>query len=299
MVLRSRWRRRGRRGIAEVVSAILLVALTVVAGTILWTFRFHLPEGAPILGYTIQTARGNPAWGDPTDCQPRGWQLSQYPLTAGQQSLWASQWLRQCYPPYVTGNFSLMNTSEITIQSHSPANIPLSELYLQFICFNNTSTGGRTVLLAGSLDTMTWFPGISSSPAANAPTLGYCGNFNARNYGGGAYGTLYNRLGMFIPISNRTNELENGDSFLLYLHTGGWPIDFECVTNLYGCLNCPQPGHCPPGYSAGRPEADWDDYHGAPPWCFTRPGACMIYITYTGYPGTTVASVDVSRLANL
>jgi hypothetical protein len=296
MVPYRHWRRRRRHAVAEIIGAILLVALTLVAGVILWTFHLNLPSSPPTVGFVIRSGSSNPVWGDPTDCQPQGtWT---YPLTTAQQAEWEDGWNGQCYPPYTTGNFSLMNTSQVIVASHSPLNIPLDDIEFQFVCYNSTTTGGTTILVQGSLASMSWFPGSSTTPAADAPNLGSCGNFDAGGFGGGSYGTLYNRLGMFIPIDAATDDvLENGDTFLLYIHNGGWPIDFECVTNEYGCLDCPAHGTCPPGYSAGLPEADWDDYHGAPPWCFTTPGACVIYLTYTGTPTTLLATIPVYLLA--
>jgi flagellin-like protein len=284
-----RWRHR-RRGISEVIGAILLIAMTLVASVLLWTFHVNTPPAAPSISISISTGGANPVWGDPTDCQPQGqWT---YPLNATELAgrgygLWGNLWDDQCYPPATSGNFSLLNTSQITIVAHSPANIDLNDVNLTFICNNASNNGGRTVLVQGSLASMVWFPGSTTEPAANAPYLGYCGNFNAGGYGGGAYGTLYNRLGMFNPLNQNYSELENGDTFILYIHNGGWPTDFECVEEaLYGCY-----------LNGGKPVADWDDYHGAPPWCFVTPGACTIYLTYTGNPAGLLATIPVYSLA--
>jgi flagellin-like protein len=284
------WRRSGRRGVSEVIGAILLIALTVTAGVILWGFHINTPPSAPDLTIAIETGGSNPVWGDPTDCQPVGtWT---YPLNATELAgrspgLWGDLWNNECYPPNTSGNFSKLNTSQIQIVAHSPQNIPLDEINITFVCNNATAAGGRTVLVAGSLAAMTWYPGSSTQPAADAPYLGFCGNFDAGGYGGGSYGTLYNRLGMFIPIDSNHTVLSNGDTFLLYIHNGGWPTDFECVDRaLYGCT-----------LNGGQPVADWDDYHGAPPWCFTTPGACTIYLTYTGTPTTVLATIPVYSLA--
>ncbi len=267
-----------------------MLGLTIVAGVILWSFRIALPPSPPNVSFHITSGGSNPVWGDPTDCQPTGhWT---YPLPSSQypwwiSGTWGNDWLNQCYPPQVSGNFSLLNTSEIIISSASPLNIPLSDIGFDFICNNATSSGGTTVLLSGTLAAMTWFPGSSSSPAPNAPKLGYCGDFNAGNYGGGAFGTLYNRLGMFIPIRQNVSSLEAGDTFLLYIHNGGWPMDYQCVDpDLYGCF-----------LNNGNPILDDDDYHGAPPWCFTTPGACTIHLTYLGNPQEILATIPVYSLA--
>ncbi|HYA58129.1 MAG TPA: archaellin/type IV pilin N-terminal domain-containing protein [Thermoplasmata archaeon] len=285
-----RWRRRGRRGISEIIGAILLIALTLVAGVLLWTFHIRTPPSPPSVLIAIKTGGSNPVWGDPTDCQPTGqWT---YPLTAAELAgpspgLWGDEWNNECYPPAASGNFSALNTSQIQIVAHSPTNILLTDINLTFVCNNATNKGGRTVLISGSLASMTWYPGSTTQPAADAPYLGYCGNFDAGGYGGGSYGTLYNRLGMFIPLDQNHTVLTNGDTFLLYIHNGGWPIDFQCVDQaLYGCYT-----------NGGLPSLDSDDYHGAPPWCFTTPGACTIYLTYTGNPTTLLAAIPVYSMA--
>ncbi len=275
---------------SNIIGVILLVAMTVVAGVILWTFHINTPPSAPFLTFAIKTGGSNPVWGDPTDCQPTGnWS---YPLNStetggGGYGLWGNLWFDECYPPATSGNFSYLNTSQVQIVSHSPANIPLADINLTFICNNASSSGGRTVLVQGSLASMTWFPGSTTSPAADAPYLGFCGNFDAGGYGGGSYGTLYNRLGMFIPIAQNRTDLSNGDTFLLYIHNGGWPVDYQCVDrSLYGCYT-----------NGGKPVFDTDDYHGAPPWCFTTPGACTLYLTYSGDPATLLATIPVYSMA--
>ncbi len=244
---------------------ILLVALTIVAGVILWGFHFTLPPSPPTVGLLFITGGSNPVWGDPTDDGPNG--------------------------------YSLLNTSEIIIASHSPQNIPLTDITLTFICNgrlgNATAAqggnpapypagsyhGNTTILITGTLASMTWYPGYGTYPTSG-PELGFCANFDAGGYGGGAFGTYYNRLGLFDPIAMGDTQLENGDTFILYIHNGGWPLDYE---------DC--------GGTATNPVADCDDYHGAPPWCFTDNGACTIELTYTGTPNSVLAIVPVTALA--
>lgn len=296
---RPQWRRRRRRrGVAEIIGAILLIALTIVAGVILWSFRIYTPTPAPSVALDIRPGGAHPAWGDPTDCQPFNTPQWTYPLSAGQLGTWADKWYAQCYQS-ATGNFTLMNTTYITIEGISSSSIPIADVTLTFVCYNATSLGGTTVLLTGTLASMTWFPGLSTEPAANAPSLGYCGNFDA---GGWAFmpgltpanGTLYNRLGFFDPLSAGDTTLVNGDTFVLYLHNGGWPITFLCVAADAGEYPL---SYCPKG-DTYTPQLDFDDYHGAPPWCFVTPGACTIYLTYTGQPSTVLAAIPVSTLPN-
>jgi flagellin-like protein len=305
------WRRASRRGVSEIIGAILLVALTVTAGVILWSFRIYTPPNPPTISFSIRSGGSNPVWGDPTDCQPWGYGLSAYPLSGSALTSWlgnsrdgasSGTWWGECENS-VSGNFSTLNTSQIIISAHSPSYIPLSEIEFTFVCNNASNLGGTTILVDGSLASMTWFPGATSQPAANAPYLGHCGNFDAGGYGSGAFGTYYNRLGLFVPLNQNQPGLENGDTFILYIHNGGWPIDFECVANAggvlfngenstNGCLQTTGRG----GYLA-IPQLDYDDYHGAPPWCFTSLGACTIYLTYTGSPSALLATIPVYSLA--
>jgi len=291
---RRRWRR-ARRGIATIIGTVLLLALTIVAGALLWSFRFYTPPQAPNISWQVRSGSSQPAWGDPTDCQP--WGTWTYPLTSSEKTNWANEWYDECYLT-PTGNFSAINVSQIIISGVSPSNIPLNLIEFTFICNNASTAGGTTVLLQGTLDSMIWFPGISTTPAANAPSLGYCGNFDAGGYSGvagltPANGTLYNRLGMFFPLIAGSTVLDPGDTFILYIHNGGWPITFLCVAasvGLYAASDCPHG-------DAATPQLDYDDYHGAPPWCFSSINACDIYLTYIGQPQTRLAVIPVSSLA--
>ncbi|HXQ49442.1 MAG TPA: type IV pilin N-terminal domain-containing protein [Thermoplasmata archaeon] len=287
--------RRDRGGIAPIIGVVLLVGLTIVAGVILWSFRINPPPAPPTVSFSIRSGSSNPTWGDPTDCQPQGhWT---YPLASSQYTTWANGWYNQCYVG-TTGNFSLLNTSLWIVSSSSPASIPLSEIQLTFVCNNASSSGGTTVMLTGSLASMVWFPGVSTQPAPNAPHLGYCGNFDAGNWSGvagltPANGSLYNRLGMFVPLTPGVNVLDSGDMFILYLHNGGYPLTYLCVAAAVGLY---APWDCPSG-DAAVPQLDYDDYHGAPPWCFVSENACTIDLTYTGTPQTILAQIPVMSLA--
>ena len=299
---RGGWRhRRGRRGVSEIIGAILLIALTIVAGAILWSFRLYIPSNAPSISTYIPSGEGsNPAWGDPTDCQPfppTGQANWSYPLSGTSLRTWSSDWYTECYESS-TGNFSSLNTTEIQITSITSSQpLQLSQVDLTFTCYNSSATGGTTVLVTGSLGSMTWIPYESTGPAINAPSLSYCGNFDAGGWSfmpglTPANGTYYNRLGFFEPIQASDTTLRAGDTFYLYLHNGGWPITFLCVAADAGQYPL---SYCPHGYSY-TPHLDFDDYHGVPPWCFTAPGACTIYLTYTGVPSTVLATIPVSSL---
>ena len=316
---RRRWRRSQRRGVSEIIGAVLLIALTLVAGVILWTFHINTPAAPPTISFLIRSGGSNPVWGDPTDCQPWGYNLSDYAsMTPAEAATWvgsqtdpptANTWFGQCgdgNDGAVTGNYSLLNSTEFIISAHSPSDIPLSEIDFTFVCNNASSSGGTTVLVNGSLASMTWYPGVSSSPAANAPYLGYCGNFDAGS-STAANDIYYNRLGLFVPLTQGVDNLQDGDTFILYIHNGGWPLDFMCVANAGGVdFDGQHPpntfnGCVAPLGTDGRPlpwvTQDYDDYHGAPPWCFQSENACTIYLTYTGYPSTILAKIPVFSLA--
>jgi flagellin-like protein len=312
-----RWRRgRHRRGsrlraVSNVIATILLLLITILAGVILWTFHFYTPPSPPTAAFDFRGGGSNPVWGDPTDCQPLGsWT---YPLASSLDSSWGEAWWNECeyfsedeYP--TPGNFTSLNTTQIIFTQLSASNIPLSDVNVTFLCngryapapYTTTTT---TVLLTGTLDEMTWFPGVQGTPPANAPYLGYCGGFDMGAEAGVAYGSLFTRLGIFVPLTNNTPYLLNGDTFYLYIHNGGYPLDFACV-EASGYWAQPWAGDnaiCPsstdyPNGITGGPLLDIDDYHGAPPWCFEAPQACTIDISYTGYPSTMLAQISVYDL---
>ncbi len=256
---RRRWRRSGRRAVSPIIGTILMLAITIVAGTILWTFRIYTPPASPTITFLIRSGGSNPVWGDGTDCSP-------------------------CTGAKAT--YSLMNTTQIIVATHSPAVISLSDIDLTFVCSNASTGGPTTTLLSGTLANMTWIPGTtgsSGSAPAGSPLLGYCATLKVGGYGG-SDDTAYNRLCLFVPInSDETAVLENGDTFILYIHKGDYPLDYS--------------GDCANGVTGQTPCPDGDDYHGAPPWCFTTVGACTIYLTYVGNPSTLLATIPVSSLA--
>ena len=311
MRIRYRRRPRGRRAVSEIIATILLLAITIVAGTILWTFRIYTPPQAPSASFQYRSGGSNPVWGDPTDCQPLGsWS---YPLNPALDFQWGKAWWHECeyfsedaYP--TPGNFSSLNTTQIIFRQLSSNDIPLSEVNLTFVCNGAYApapytTDTTTVLLTGTLDTMTWFPGTEGQAPANAPYLGYCGGFDMGAEAGVAFGSLFTRLGIFVPLTNTSNVLQNGDTFYLYIHNGGYPLDYACVEDsgywgqpwAYDSAICPATRGNPSGITGG-PLLDVDDYHGAPPWCFESPLACTVDISYTGYPSTLLASIPVYDL---
>ena len=272
----ARRRRRGSRGIQNIIAALMLVAITILSGISLWTLQFRFPSPGMYINYIARAGLKVPAWGDPTDCVPYG-----YPVSPGNS--WNAQersaWNYYCYSHQI-GNFSPMNATEIVVTSTVPSSIALNLVTITFLCHNRSNGPATTVLVTGTLASMTWYPGSSTMPAPNAPHLGYCGSFDANDYGGGAFGTLYNRLGIFVPIRVGATVLEPGDTFILYVHTRDSVYD-----------------PAPPGYNHLRPGPDTDDYHGAPTWCFTTPGACEIKLTYSGSPNALLADIPVYSIS--
>ena len=309
-MLRSRrWRSAPRRGASNIVAVILMLGITVAAGAILWGFSFNLHPVAPTITVTIRAGTSNPVWGDPTDCLPwfpawlnyntqvttnsanttADYLLSGTTYSVNPKTTWGHWWFhglsnvsggttgstlsdQECSSLTPPGDFSGMNTTQFIISSHSPSSISLANVGLIFIC-------NGTVFVNGSLASMTWYPGSSTGPAPNAPHLGKCGTFIPS----GSYSTLYNRFGIFVPLSQNTPELQDGDTFVMYVHTSS---PFDPDTNG-GNNNC-------------GPGPDCDDYHGAPPWCFTVPvtatTGCTIDFYYSGNPNALLFSVPLYNI---
>jgi hypothetical protein len=279
-----RWSRRRvgpLRAVSTIISMVLLVGLTVAVGSILWEFHLNLPTPAPTLSYLVRSGTSNPVWGDPTDCT---YDSYHFPFV---NNVLPHAWTLGAAITYqcdttATGNYSQMNSTQIVFTQHTPDDISLDEIQFAFVCRATNAMGQNytTYLVEGSLAAMTWFPGSSTGPAPNAPHLGECGTFIPS----GSYSTLYNRLGIFVPLLNDSAVVNNGDTFILYTHTPGTPLDYS--------------GDCAPGYH-GNPCVDGDDFHGAPGWCFVVPGACEIYLTYEGYPSTILAAIEIYGIAGV
>jgi flagellin-like protein len=322
MEVRRARRRRRPRGVASIIATILLVAITLVAGIFLWTFKFNTPAPSPLMSFSIRSGTSNPVWGDPTDCLPwfPAWlsyntqsstsntnttveyyanggnfdimgQITTGPIVAengkhygNNFTAWwggglsnvtggtkgSSLYSSECQGSPPTGDFSSMNSTQFIISAHSPTYIPLADVEVLFLC-------NDTVFVNGTLDTMTWFPGSSTGPAPNAPHLGKCGSFVPS----GSYSTLYNRFGIFVPIDpTETGFVENGDTFIMYVHTSS-PFDPDVAGG-----NAGDHGDCGPG-------PDCDDFHGAPAWCFQIPNACSLSFIYTGQPNSLLATINL------
>lgn len=226
---------RRRRAVSPIIATVLLVGITIVAGTLLWAFRPPVPPAPPSLTYVGLGQQSEPAWGDPTDCTNTS--------------------------IYATCN--VLPAVFVVVTSHAPVNLNLAQIEFLFRC-------NGTILLSGSLQALEVVPGTGSSPGASSPTLGNCGTWTPNSYGFGA--TYFNRLGYFQQVQRGATTLTNGDQLVIYVHPAG---DFKDMSR-----------HAPD-----------DDYHGAPPWCFTVASACQIYLTYGTNPASLLATIPVSSVA--
>jgi hypothetical protein len=152
----------------------------------------------------------------------------------------------------------------IIFTAHTPSDLLLSHLQFDMRC-------NKTSLVNGSFERMEVIPGTGANPGAGSPALGKCGNWTPSSSGSTA--TYFNRLAYFQQINVNARVLNNGDIFVVYEHP---PSDF-----------CDRNAHCPD-----------DDYHGAPPWCFTVPGACTILLEYTGNPSAIVANIPMLEIGS-
>ena len=151
----------------------------------------------------------------------------------------------------------------VVITAHAPSNMLLRDLYFEFRC-NGTS------LVNGSFQSMEVVPGSGANPGASSPKLGACGTWTPSSFGHTA--TYFNRLAYFQQARPGAPTLNDADQFVPYVHPAA--------------AFCDKSNHCPD-----------DDYHGAPPWCFTVPTACQILVTFGTNPSSLVATIPISQLA--
>ncbi len=260
-----------------------MVGIVVAAGMVLWTFRVQTPSTPPTIYYAAHSGLTYPVWGDPTDCMPNLPYSWTYYLGNGSHdprySTYMHAWWNDCEYSN-NGTYNRMNATAIIFTQVSQP-ISLADIQFSFVCFNSTPSPMTTYLVQGSLQSMSWFPGSSQSISTNAPKLGSCGTFNASGYGGGAFSVYYNRLGFFQTLTANATLLAPGDTFILYIHSAG------------SVLEAPSP--IERASTWGHP--DFDDFHGAPSWCFTTPGACSIRLIDTGVtPATLLAIIPIYTL---
>jgi flagellin-like protein len=256
------------RAVSEVIASILLVAITVVLLLVLFFLRIPLTQAPPTVSYDAFIDSKYPVFGDPTDCRPNLPYNWTYYLGNGtgdpRYDTYMNDWWDECEYGN-TGVYNQMNATRIVISQVSQP-IPLGDLQFEFVCTNYTPTYVQTALVSGKLAGMEWIPGTGAQNfTADSPLIGYCATLRAE--GSGASSTYYNRLGFFDPLSYSLGVLTPGQTIVVYLHT------------LDSVYEAPNPI---------EPEDTWnlpdgDDYHGAPPWCFTVEGACQIELFDTAW----------------
>ena len=239
------WRRRRRRGVSEIIATVLLVAITIIAGTILWTFRVYTPPQPPTVAFDIPGG-GQPAGATRPTANPSGAGPIRCPrasTTSGVRpgGTSARTSVKTNTPP--PGKLLLVEHDRDRLHPGQFARFLLSDLNFTFTCNGKDApapytTQNTTVLLQGTLAQMTWFPGLSGSAPAG-PYLGYCGGFDMGDEAGVAFGSLFTRLGVFEPLTNATQYLVNGDLFIVYIHNGGYPLDYACIE---ASVRTPNPG---------------------------------------------------------
>ncbi len=261
---------------AEVIGAVILVAITVVLLVLIFLLRIPYPTSPPSISFAAVNNAKYPAWGDPTDCYPNLPHNWEYYLSNGtgnktdedRYNTYMDAWEDDCENGD-TGYYNEMNATGLIITGTSQA-IPLSAIEFEFICTNTTPKAETTLLVQGQLSTMEWVPGGSQNLSSNAPTLGTCASYDPR--GSGANSVYYNRLGFFDPLNAHLTTLSPGMTLVLYVHTKD--SIFEAPNPLYGSSYWGQP--------------DTDDYHGVPLWCYTVPGSCTIELIDTDWSSPVV-----------
>lgn len=262
---RVRFRLGGRgkgRGVAQSVATALLVVITVILVIMIYMIKFPVTPAPPLVSYQAVTGATRPVWGDPTDCYPDTLpNPPSYYLGTGKSATlyntYMDAWDADCQTGD-SGTYNNMNVTAIEIEDVS-APIPLSEVLFQFVCTNQTPKYVQTTLVSGPLGYMEWVPGSSQAlNSSTAPLLGKCATYDAS--GKGANSVYYNRLGYFDPVDYKNHDLGPDQTLYIYVHTPD------------SVLEAPNPLFPASTWNI----SDGDDYHGAPPWCFTVPGACQI-----------------------
>jgi len=264
------------RGISEVIGSILLVGITVILVLTVYFIRFPLTPAPPSISYQAVTGGTRPVWGDPTDCRPAHLDPATYLGPGKSRTLYndyMNAWWADCEYGDI-GIYNLMNVSAIQIVDVSKA-IPLTDVEFQFVCTNYTPKYVQTDLVQGQLGAMEWVPGSNQNLSASAPTIGKCATYTPKQ---GANTVYYNRLGYFDPVDYQHADLAPGQTIIIYVHTPNSVLEAPNPIEPVNTWNI----------------SDDDDYHGAPPWCFTVPGACQINLIDTEYrPGIILASIPL------
>jgi len=269
---------------SDVFGSVLIVGITIVLVATLYALRFPLQHAPPTVMYQIVTDSKRPVWGDPTDCYPNLPYPPSYYLGNGSTGAYQTRyndymqaWQQDCMNGD-NGTYNMMNVTLIEFTEVSSP-ISLSNVELQFLCTNYTPTYVRTTLVQGVLSAMEWEPGQSENLSTSAPTLSKCATYDAS--GQGADSVYYNRMGYFDPVNFKLNVLAPAETMVVYVHTDNSVVEAPNTIEPSSTWN----------------KSDPDDYHGAPPWCFTVPNACEInFIDTAVTPNVLLTSVPLYQL---
>jgi len=131
-------RARPRRGVAPIIGTILLVAITVVAASVLYLFRPALPSSQLTINWYASSGGSEPTWGDGTDCKNVGG-------------------VQQC-----------VTLPAIDINFPNPTPVSLNDIQMVFLC-------NGTVYLSATLADIVWVPGSTGTVGMSGPQLQKCG----------------------------------------------------------------------------------------------------------------------------
>jgi len=314
--------RRRHRGVSNIIATILLVAITIIAGVFLWTFKINTPAPSPVLSFSIRSGTSNPVWGDPTDCLP-----------------WFPAWLN--YNTHVTtsttnvtddyyengGNYAIAGAfgagpivakngqhygNNFTAWWHGGfANVTggvTGSSVHNTECSGTPPTGDFSQMNSTQFIISAHSPSVI--PLSDVELIFECNGtvfvngtldtmtwFPGSSTGPSPNAPHLNKCGSFVP-SGSYSTLYNRFGIFVPINPAqtGFVEDGDTFI-MYVHTSSPfDPdvtgendgvhGDCGPG-------PDCDDFHGAPAWCFTVPDACTLSFVYTGQPNSLLTSLSL------
>lgn len=207
-------RRQGARGITPILATLFLVAITVVAASVLYAFQPRYPP-AP-LHVTYYEGYDNT-------------QITVYGEDNGPGS-------HQCpAPSYIC----TMNGSTVTITTIESAHgIPYSAIQVVFDCAGVNVLSGPLTSIMDPLNNTGQGQTVNGAPTCGPPPSNSCLNKNA-------VGVALIRLAYFIPLSPKETILTPGDTFYIYGYSCNVHVDSTSGDDSYGPPSiCGTPGEC-------------------------------------------------------
>lgn len=281
---RSR-RRITRRGASPILATVFLVALTIVAGTVLWGFRPSTPSSPVQIWYAASSPVTTQAYGDGSDCKNVG---------SGANATQVCETL-----PAI----------DIVVTGFEPSGLALSSLQFYFFCRGS-------VYLSGTLAALEWVPGsqatVGGGPGSGVPALGTCGSYVPP-------AAAFNRFMYFQQLRPGSPNLEPGDQLVIQAESFSPPSCAFAPSTLNICWisaaqnlavqadaklfpsTCPSPAYAPQSNPAsngsyGLDGCD-DDYHGVPTAdCYTVTGACSMVVATIGPPASIALRISTQGL---